>query len=174
VTISSGSPEWTKAYLVLLAYAALCAAIVTFAPNHYLPHLSTSHAFSAVSDFPSTTAFCIEMLWGLFPLAFLAFSLTAPIKLTTTQPHSDLAMLCLFVGLGFFVVPLVIDAGLFTTRISSSLLHKTTRSIFFASHNKLGLTLAAAVYFCGLLVTAWLPYVAIPRAYVALKHRARV
>ena len=174
MTISPGGPEWTKAYLVLFAYAALCAVIVTLAPDHYLPHLSTSRAFSAVSDFPSITAFCIEMMWSLFPLAFVAFSVTAPIKLTTVQPRSDFAMLCLFLGLGFFVVPLVIDAGLFTTRISSSLSYKTTRAIFFASHNKLGLTSVAAFYFCGLLVTAWLPYVAIPRAYVALKHRARV
>ena len=165
--------KWPNVYWVFGIYASLCAALVAFAPADYQSHLPASSAFAAISSFPATTAFAIEGMWALLPIALIALSLVTPIRIRTGFDITDVFPTALiFIVFGLAVTLFLAYFGLFVQNVNIEHPYmRLDRLILNASHSKPSLAIFLTWYFWGMLSTTWISYVAIPTSILRLVNQ---
>lgn len=171
----SNSPEasWRSAYLVMASYVALCLVLVMAAPDVYMAKLPASQALSSASDFPSTTGFCVDMMWMLFPLIVTGLALTAPVVVRANAKTSKLPVFLFSVAVVACVWIFLAYIGSLSGYVPKGTSSRANRLVMAAMHNRMALVLLLSWYFCTMAMTFWLAFIAAPRIALAVLRRSR-
>jgi hypothetical protein len=161
-----------RAYAVIVAYGLACATLYALAPADYVGWLPASRNFAAQSAYPAASAFAIDGMWVLLPLACVGFSLLAPVRLKPGHEADDPVLPLLpMVLIGLAATTLLAYFGLVAGALDPSPTTKLGRMNAGAGRNAIIFVLYWWGYFSILLFCVWLGVVAPWRAMRQMQRR---
>lgn len=167
MTITRYSSDWNPAMGVLIAYAfiAMVLVLVPVPPEGTIPAIQILPMMQAMqhnSFDPARTIFFWQWMIIAFPGIFLAFSITAPLKLTEKRVYDwyvvPVAVLN-FIIFGLFGTPALIWGMFFAHFDANARLH---RILISSGGGQWNLFYAGSVLMITLVAISWWSYVAVP------------